>query len=224
MKNEGTQRSFSRKRFLVAVGRRGCCRARPRGRRPPRAVRTTGIHAAVRTDHFGRILRLPPFAAQSPRVEAALIELGRAGGLLDANDPLAAGPAQLIVDPALSANNPNNPSQTAGTTFFGQFLDHDIIFDASSRLARPTNPEQARNFRTPALDLDSVYGAGPVADQAVRPGRPHQAEGGERRALRGPAALSQNLSPPSRRVALSGNVDAANGLNQAICRLHPIGK
>jgi hypothetical protein len=85
------------------------------------------------------MFRLPAFAPQSLKVEAALRELGRPGGLLDAADPLAAGPKALIVDLSLSANNPNNPSHTAGTTFFGQFLDHDVTFDATSRLARATN-------------------------------------------------------------------------------------
>jgi hypothetical protein len=42
-----------------------------------------------------------------------------------------------------------------------------MTFDAGSRLAKPTNPQAARNFRTPALDLDSVYGAGPVAQQEL---------------------------------------------------------
>jgi len=57
------------------------------------------------------------------------------GGLLDAQDDLSAGPIALITNPALSANNPDNPSRTAGTTFFGQFVDHDITFDTSSTLA-----------------------------------------------------------------------------------------
>jgi hypothetical protein len=168
-------RRISRRRFLGAVGAgasaialdpAGVIAAPGRGRSPHR-------YAPARADHFGRIFRLPPFAEQSPKVEAALVELGKPGGLLDADDPLAAGPTQLIVDPSLSANNPNNPTHTAGTTFFGQFLDHDMTFDASSRLAQPTNPEDARNFRTPALDLDSVYGAGPVADQALYDGADH---------------------------------------------------
>jgi hypothetical protein len=123
--------------------------------------------SAASADHFGRIFRLPPFAPQSPRVAAALRELGRPGGLLDAADPLAAGPKALIVDLSLSANNPNNPNQTAGTTFFGQFLDHDVTFDATSRLARATNPAAPGDLRTPALDLDSVFGAGPVAQQEL---------------------------------------------------------
>jgi hypothetical protein len=118
-------------------------------------------------EHFGRIFQLPPFAQQSPKVEAALRELGKPGGLLDANDPLEAGPKQLIVDLSLSANNPNNPNHTAGTTFLGQFLDHDMTFDADSRLAQPTEPRSARNYRTPTLDLDSLYGAGFVAQQEL---------------------------------------------------------
>ena len=89
-----------------------------------------------------------------------------AGGLLDARDPLEAGPQELITNLDLSANNPNNPSQ-AGLTFLGQFVDHDVTFDASSRLGTPTVPADTRNFRSPALDLDSVYGDGPVADQRL---------------------------------------------------------
>ena len=48
---------------------------------------------------------------------------------MDANDDLAAGPVALIVDPALNLNNPNSNTHTAGTTFMGQFLDHDMTFD-----------------------------------------------------------------------------------------------
>jgi Animal haem peroxidase len=157
----------SRKRFLGAVGAGAGAIALD----PARAIATrsdadrTRGRQAVRSDRFGRMFRLPPFAEQNRRVEAALRELGEPGGLLDANDPLSAGPKALIVDLSLSSNNPNNPSQPAGATFFGQFLDHDMTFDADSKLGRATAPQSARNFRTPALDLDSVYGAGPVADQ-----------------------------------------------------------
>jgi hypothetical protein len=103
---------------------------------------------------------LPPFAAPSPETTAALLELGKRGGLMDARDDIGAGPAALIVDPALSQNNRNNDNQTAGLTFLGQFLDHDMTFDATSRLGTPTNPRTAPNARTPYFDLDSVYGDG----------------------------------------------------------------
>jgi hypothetical protein len=111
---------------------------------------------------FGRMFRnLPPFASPTNAVRDALMEFGRLGGILDANDDLAAGPVALIVDPNLSLVNRNNPTHTAGVTFFGQFLDHDMTFDLTSRLGFPTQPIRSPNARTPFFDLDSVYGGGP---------------------------------------------------------------
>src|SRR5207245_4562701 len=110
---------------------------------------------------------LPPFAAATDAVRAALADLGKPGGLLDANDDLTKGPVLLITDLSLSANNPNNPTHTAGTTFFGQFIDHDITFDTTSKLGVTTDPATSPNSRTPSLDLDSVYGAGPVASSQL---------------------------------------------------------
>jgi len=119
----------------------------------------------IREDRFGRMFpNLKPFADSSGRLLSALREIGEPGGVLDAADDLAAGPVALIADAALSANNPNNPTHPAGTTFMGQFLDHDLTFDLTSRLGRPTEPTDSPNERTPALDLDSVYGGGPLAD------------------------------------------------------------
>jgi hypothetical protein len=116
-------------------------------------------------DRFGRMFPdLPPFIPVDDRRRAALIDIGKPGGMMDAGDNLAAGPAELVLDPTLSANNPNNFTHTAGTTFFGQFLDHDLTFDTTSPLGVPTEPESSPNGRTPALDLDSLYGGGPVAD------------------------------------------------------------
>ena len=37
-----------------------------------------------------------------------------------------------------------------------------MTFDTSSRLGEPTNPRTVPNARRPYLDLDSVYGDGPV--------------------------------------------------------------
>jgi hypothetical protein len=125
---------------------------------------------------FGRLFpALPPFAADTPLVRDALAELGAAGGPMDPGDDLS-DPVSLITDPAKSAHNADNPAMTAGFTFLGQFLDHDMTFDPTSSLARRQDPEAIRNFRIPALDLDSVYGGGPVAspqlyDQTVDAGR-----------------------------------------------------
>jgi hypothetical protein len=44
----------------------------------------------------------------------------------------------------------------------GQFLDHDITFEPTSRLGVPTQPEATTNFRNPSFDLDSVYLGGPA--------------------------------------------------------------
>jgi len=120
---------------------------------------------ATTPDRFGRIFNLPAFSDLSaPSLRTALSEMGKPGGILDAKDPLAEGPVRLITNPELSPNNRDNPTHTAGTTFFGQFLDHDMTFDQQSPLAVPTAPEVSPNTRTPAFDLDSVYGRGPTVD------------------------------------------------------------
>ncbi|QJE98996.1 peroxidase family protein [Luteolibacter luteus] len=110
---------------------------------------------------FGRIFgELPPFASDTPQLRAGLIEIGKIGGIMDAQDNLA-DPKNLITDENLQVNNQNNPKMTAGMTFLGQFLDHDMTFDPTSSLERQADPEQIANFRTPTLALDNLYGAGP---------------------------------------------------------------
>ncbi|HWN72927.1 MAG TPA: peroxidase family protein, partial [Solirubrobacterales bacterium] len=49
----------------------------------------------------------------------------------------------------------------AGYTYLGQFIDHDITFDPVSSLQRQNDPDALHDFRTPRLDLDSLYGDGP---------------------------------------------------------------
>jgi hypothetical protein len=128
--------------------------------------------APASSTFFGRMFpRLAPFAGPSDTVRAALLEVGAPGGIMDARDDLAAGPKALVVDPAVNGNptpanpygtNPDNPAMTAGSTFVGQFTDHDITFDQTSQLGVPQDPLTSPNSRTPALDLDSVFGGGPA--------------------------------------------------------------
>src|SRR5436190_23043769 len=164
---ENARSRYSRRGFLkragvgagavVLSGGVGAAMA-PRGT----AARSATVSTGPTT--FGRIFpNLPAFAPATDAVRAALADLGKAGGLLDAKDDLSKGPVLLITDPSLSANNPNNPTHTAGTTFFGQFIDHDVTFDTTSTLGVTTDPGASPNSRTPSLDLDSVYGGGPVA-------------------------------------------------------------
>jgi hypothetical protein len=121
-------------------------------------------HAVGIQPTFGRMFDLEPFAHNSAELRSAMVEMGKPGGLLDAADALERGPIDLIVDPELSNNNPNNTTHTAGTTFVGQFMDHDMTFDTTSRLGEPVSPEETPNARTPTFDLDTVYGRGPVAE------------------------------------------------------------
>jgi len=127
----------------------------------------------LREENFGRMFpQLEAFFGERPPrgLNTALLEIGKRGGVLDAGDRLpassnASDQAQaainLIVDPALSVNNPNNTTHTAGTTFMGQFMDHDMTFDQTSALGEETDPEASANTRSPSLDLDSVYLGGP---------------------------------------------------------------
>jgi hypothetical protein len=175
---------YSRRGFLsrvgasaVAVGTTGTIGA-PGVRAAAPAGPATRYAAAAGT-HFGRIFEgLPPFADLGARgLEEALIEIGSPGGVLDARDALDRGPVDLITDPALSVHNPDNPTHTAGTTFMGQFMDHDMTFDQHSPLGKPASPTATPNGRTPSFDLDSVYGAGPI-------GSPQLYDPGDRAKLR----------------------------------------
>jgi hypothetical protein len=132
------------------------------------AVQQEAAVAATSPGFFGRMFpTLPPFAAPTQpilqRTIDAIRDIGEFTHFMDAKDIVEAGPIRLITDPSLNTVNQNNPNHTAGTTFLGQFLDHDMTFDASSPLGVPTPPETSVNTRTPALDLDSVYGGGPTA-------------------------------------------------------------
>lgn len=113
---------------------------------------------------FGRLFpSLPSFAADTQKVRDALKDMGKRGGIMDAKDDLAQAPIALIADPTLQTGNQNSPIMTAGMTFLGQFIDHDITFDPTSSLERQADPEFIENFRTPSLGLDNVYGSGPGA-------------------------------------------------------------
>lgn len=100
----------------------------------PSAFRSTG--------RFGRLFpSLPALTAFQPGPQA----LGAPGGAMD----------------AASGAKPDNPRIKAGYTFLGQFIDHDITFDPTSILEQEIDVAAIHNFRTPAFELDSVYGQGP---------------------------------------------------------------
>lgn len=105
---------------------------------------------------------LPPYAPATDEARERAKQLGVRGGILDALDNLT-DPVQSITNPSVfSPNNRDNPNMTAGVTFFGQFLDHDLTLALKAPLLEATPPRRTANFRTAAFDLDSVYGDGPT--------------------------------------------------------------
>src|SRR5215207_9754994 len=50
----------------------------------------------------------------------------------------------------------------AGFTYLGQFIDHDLTFDKTNvTFGDHVSPSELLQARSPSLDLDSLYGAGP---------------------------------------------------------------
>jgi len=50
----------------------------------------------------------------------------------------------------------------SGFVFLGQFIDHDLTFDATPIPQQREDPLARTNFRSPRFELDSVYGDGPT--------------------------------------------------------------
>ena len=63
----------------------------------------------------------------------------------------------------INADEPTdeNPTIPAGYTYFGQFVDHDISLDPTPLSTKANDLAAMQDFRSPALDLDCVYGRGP---------------------------------------------------------------
>src|SRR5258708_36291597 len=64
-------------------------------------------------------------------------------------------------DPPKDGKDEEESGIPALYTYFGQFIDHDLTFDPASSLQKQDDPDALTDFRTPAFDLDSVYGRGP---------------------------------------------------------------
>src|SRR5436190_24379969 len=81
--------------------------------------------------------------------EAFLFALGRSGGLCDCRDA--------------DDSEASLGSEAAGWPFFGQFVAHDITADRSAlRPGASVDVSRLRNARSPQLNLECLYGDGPV--------------------------------------------------------------
>jgi Animal haem peroxidase len=57
----------------------------------------------------------------------------------------------------------------AGFTYLGQFVDHDLTFDKTSvAFGDSVSPADLLQARSPSLDLDSLYGAGPADPESAK--------------------------------------------------------
>ena len=120
---------------------------------------------------FGRMFRTLPAAEFDQDALIVLAEAMSAPAEEDPNDETKPKPAREIDEPtpdemeegldAKFHDGEENTGIAAGYTYLGQFIDHDITFDPASSLQKKNDPDGLINFRTPALDLDSVYGRGP---------------------------------------------------------------
>lgn len=64
---------------------------------------------------------------------------------------------------AMTRGAPRDGHIPAGFTYLGQFIDHDLTFDRTLvAFGDRVSPAQLLQGRSPTLDLDSLYGAGPL--------------------------------------------------------------
>lgn len=148
----------------------------------------------------GRFGRLFPELRTLRDWSPGAAELGKLGGPMDGGNPPPNDTRQ------------NNPRIKAGYTFLGQFIDHDLTLDTTSVLQQQIDVEGTRNFRTPSLELDSLYGLGPNAQPSLYDGS---------RTNRGLFLLSpdgHDLPRNSQGTAIIG--DPRNDENVLVSQLH----
>ena len=117
--------------------------------KPLRGLMST-VASRLFQGRFGRMFRSLP-AARYGRTDAA-----SRSALMRLGDAMTAG-----FDAPKDGNDPEESGIPALYTYLGQFIDHDITFDPVSTLVAHKDPDALTDFRTPAFDLDSVYGRGP---------------------------------------------------------------
>jgi hypothetical protein len=150
----------------------------------------------------GKYGRMFPDLPACSADEEELIALGRSGAVMD-----------LAPGVEVEAPESDNPRIAAGYTILGQFIAHDITADRSL-LHHHTNLDVVRNFRTPSLDLECLYGAGPT-------GNPYLYDAADAdKFLLGLNDRDEPLDLPRNQqgVALVG--DPRNDVHQPISQLH----
>jgi Animal haem peroxidase len=76
---------------------------------------------------------------------------------------------RVKVAQAMAAGGGGFSDIPSGYTYLGQFIDHDLTFDKTNvALGTDVSPAQLLQGRSPALDLDSLYGNGPADHGSAR--------------------------------------------------------
>src|SRR6266480_4829112 len=99
---------------------------------------------------FGRMFRSLPHAKFGATDKENVDNLAALGSAMSAP-----------FDPPKDGKDEEESGIPALYTYLGQFIDHDITFDPASSLQKQNDPDALTDFRTPAFDLDNVYGRGP---------------------------------------------------------------
>jgi hypothetical protein len=126
-----------------------------------------------------------------------------------------------------TADPPNAARLFPGYTYFGQFIDHDLTWNRTPFDAAYEDQKTAKNFRSPFLDLDSVYGDGPPLDCQFT------GSVGAESFLIGPTAPSPNLGlnggtlcdipfENGNRPVLGDRIDLRNAENLIVRQLHVV--
>ncbi len=156
---------------------------------------------------FGRMFRLIPAATygkDDAESEANLLKLG------------------AVMSAEFEAPKDVKDEEESGIptlyTYLAQFIDHDLTFDPSSIAQKQNDVDALTDFRSPAFDLDSVYGRGP-SDQPYlfdTDGKTflfgHPLKGGD------PRARDLQRAGPGASRALIG--DPRNDENSLVSQLH----
>jgi Animal haem peroxidase len=135
-----------------------------------KSTSTAGHGGGLRGDHvlrgsrtfvgrFGRMFRALPAAEFEVADLEALARAMSAEPERQAKNPQVPAAAEETEEKIQDGEE--NPGIASGYTYLGQFIDHDITFDPASSLQKRNDPDGLINFRTPALDLDCIYGRGP---------------------------------------------------------------
>jgi heme peroxidase len=109
-----------------------------------------------------------------PRTLSAEVELSappfRFSRMGPSGSGLQLGEANLKKIGAAMASGGGGASQVpSGFTYLGQFIDHDLSFDKTQvMLGQNVTAAQLVQARSPSLDLDSLYGAGPQDAESAK--------------------------------------------------------